>query len=77
VVKIGILKGILVYLDGVCTMEDFVLTLESVRTETTTSRGYKSSCVFIEVVLLCSRFLKCGTFIEVRRRKVKIYIKEK
>jgi hypothetical protein len=46
------------------------------RTETKTSRGYKSSCVFIEVVLLCSRFLKCGTFIEVCQRKVKIDIKE-
>jgi hypothetical protein len=29
-----------------------VLTLESVRTENETSRGYKSPCVFIEVVLL-------------------------
>jgi hypothetical protein len=41
------------------------LMLESVRTETTTSRGYKSPCIFIEVVLLFvsrfswnSRFLK-------------------
>jgi hypothetical protein len=36
-----------------------MLTLESVRTETTTSRGYKSPCIFIEVVLLCYEF--CGT----------------
>jgi hypothetical protein len=30
-----------------------MLTLESVRTKTKTSRGCKSSCIFIEVVLLC------------------------
>jgi hypothetical protein len=29
-----------------------ILTLESIRTETTTSRGYKSPCILIEVVLL-------------------------
>jgi hypothetical protein len=29
-----------------------LLMLESVRTETTTSRGYESSYIFIEVVLL-------------------------
>jgi hypothetical protein len=40
-----------------------------------TSQGYKFSYVFIEVVLLCSIFLKCGTFIEVRQMKVKYKIK--
>jgi hypothetical protein len=39
------------------------LMLESVRTETTTSRGCESSCIFIEVVLLYPRFIKCGTFV--------------
>jgi len=47
-----------------------MLTLESVRTETTTSRGCKSSYVFIEVVLLYLKFTKCGTFKEVRQRKI-------
>ena len=32
--------------------DDWLLTLESVRTKTTTSQGYKSPCIFIEVVLL-------------------------
>jgi hypothetical protein len=36
-----------------------LFTLESIRTKTPTSRGYKSPCVFIEVVLLYYDF--CGT----------------
>jgi hypothetical protein len=37
--------------------ELYVLMLESVRTEMTTSQGYKSPCIFIEVVFLfVSRF---------------------
>jgi hypothetical protein len=42
---------------GAIKIVEVLLTLESIRTETTTSRGYKSPCVFIEVVLLfISRF---------------------
>ena len=51
-----------------------VLKFEFVRAKTITSRGYKFPCVFIEVVLLYSRFLKCKTFIVVCRRKLEIYI---
>jgi hypothetical protein len=46
----------------------WVLMLESVKTETKTSQGYKSPCVFIEAVLLFvlifswnSRFLEYRT----------------
>jgi hypothetical protein len=44
---------------GPLPLHEHLLTLESVRTKTKTSRGYKSPYIFIEVVLLCYDF--CGT----------------
>jgi hypothetical protein len=54
------------------------LTLESIRTEMTTSRGYKSPCIFIEVVLLfILRFSWDSRFSEYRTlQKSVVVIKE-
>jgi hypothetical protein len=37
---------------GLALFYDTLLTLESVKTKTKTSRGYESSCVFKEVIVL-------------------------